>query len=225
METQWTIIYQMVNCDLEKQFGRRGYVVAGLDEVGRGALAGPIAVGIVIFGPYEEKYDFEALEQLGINDSKQLTERQRVLVTPVIYKHSFLSAVAFSQVKFINKYGIVAAFRQAARKAVAEVMGKLRTEKSLFLLTDAFKIPYLKGVSQKKQLNIIKGDAKCLSIAAASIIAKVARDRYMARLSQRYSLYQWQNNKGYGTRDHIQALSRYGICPEHRAQFVRNIIQ
>ncbi len=208
----------------ERKFGSKGYVIIGLDEVGRGALAGPIAVGATVFGPFQREFDFMALEQLKIKDSKLLHFTQRERLAKVIKQHALFHAVAFSPVAVINKKGIVFAFEQAARKAITQVQQNLQTDSPIFLLVDAFKIPYVKGVGHKRQLNIIKGDVHCLSIAAASILAKVERDYYMTQLAKGFPMYEWNHNKGYGTREHIAAILKHGSSRHHRPLYLRKIL-
>lgn len=216
----------------ERKYWKRGLIrVAGADEVGRGCFAGPIVAGAVAF----EK-DFKKLpKEIKIDDSKKLTALERVKAEKWIKENALTWGIGTASVININRFGIVLAARKAFRRAVAEANEKIKARVQ-FLLVDAFFIPYTKGLpmgrvvkSVKKrvikgesQMAIVNGDEKSISIAAASIIAKVARDRLMVKLSKvtRYVPYGWSKNKGYGTREHQEAIKKYGVTKHHRKQFV-----
>ena len=223
------------NFNFEKKLWQKGYLVVGIDEVGRGALAGPLVVGAVCFN-FFKKRDRDYLKQIlrfGINDSKKISAKKREYLTEVIKKHCFAWVISTVSVKFINNYGIVRAFQ----KGVREVINKLRNKEikenpnysstpliNYFLLIDGFYVKYLRGISIRRQKAIVKGDTKSVSIASASIIAKVFRDQLMNNLAKKYPKYHWEKNKGYGTKEHIEALKKYGKTKLHRNLYLRKII-
>lgn len=198
----------------EKRAFRRGFrIVAGVDEVGRGSLAGPVVAGCVAF-PSGFKASF--LASVRINDSKKLTEKQRLKADKWIRKNCLSFGIGEASVSQINRLGIKKASEIAFRKAISKV-------KPNFVLIDAFFIPYVRGLKRKNQLPIINGDEKSISIASASIIAKVYRDRLMVSLGAKHKNYHWDKNKGYGTKRHQRALKKYGSTRLHRKLFIRKI--
>jgi ribonuclease HII len=182
--------------------------IAGLDEAGRGALAGPVAVGAVIL-PVDEPLLLRNLE--GVRDSKQLTPRARASLAPRIQETALRWCVAFASAQEIDCYGIVSATRLAALRALEGL--------SLFpqyLLTDfRLELPQL----DIPQTALVKGDALCLSIAAASVLAKTTRDELMRELDSQYQGYGLGKHKGYGTQAHRLAMKRLGVSPIHRKTF------
>ena len=182
--------------------------VAGLDEAGRGALAGPVAVGAVIL-PDDETLLSGTLA--GVRDSKQMTPLEREMLAPRIKETARTWSVAFASAEEIDLLGIVHATRLAALRALNGL--------SLFpqyLLTDfRLELPEL----DVPQTALVKGDALCLSIAAASVLAKTARDELMRELDMHYQGYGLGKHKGYGTQAHRSALKRLGISPIHRKTF------
>ena len=195
----------------EKFLWKKGFkLIAGVDEVGRGSLAGPVVAGAVIFS-----LKIKIPDSILINDSKKVSPKKRVTSSEWIKKNAVSWGVGVGTVPQINKLGIVPATQIAFRKAVKKVNPD-------YLLIDAFYIPYVKGLRRKNQKAIIKGDTKSLSIAAASIIAKVYRDELMTDLSKnpKYKKYGWDKNKGYGTLSHKKAIKKYGITKLHRKDFV-----
>ena len=182
--------------------------ICGIDEVGRGPLAGPVYAGAVILPP--------DIELLYLNDSKKLSEKKREALSAQIWESAVSCAVGYSSAARIDEIGIV----PATEEAMAMAVSGLSKEPDL-LLVDAFRIRLL---DRYPQINIIKGDAKSASIAAASIIAKVARDRLMKELDGKYPGYGFAGHKGYGTRQHIEAIRRLGPCELHRRSFIRNIV-
>jgi len=199
-------------------------IVAGIDEVGRGSFAGPVVAAAVAFAPmsnYQFPMTNEFSNEIIINDSKQLTAKQREIADIWIRKHALGFGIGEASVAQINKFGIKKASEIAFRKAI--INSRLAVD---FLLIDAFYIPYVKNLRRKNQKAIIKGDTKSISIAAASIIAKVYRDKLMASLSKqsKYKKYGWDKNKGYGTKQHREAILKYGITKLHRKLFVRNCV-
>ena len=192
--------------DLERSLHRQGYeYVAGLDEVGRGCLAGPAAAGAVIL-PRNPGPELFALAR----DSKQLSAAQRETAYEVITKSALSYAVGWVTPAEIDRIGIAPSVRRAMRRALM----KLKPAAD-YLLIDAIPLPS-SGLPQK---SIIRGDSKSLSIAAASIVAKVERDRYMVSLSERYPGYGFESHKGYGTRRHLDAIAEFGPCHAHRMSF------
>jgi ribonuclease HII len=152
-----------------------------------------------------------------INDSKQLSSKQREIADIWIRKNALAWGIGQASVSEINGLGIKKATEIAFRKAIKNCRTKID-----YLLIDAFYIPYVRGLRHKNQLPIIKGDTKSISIAAASIVAKVYRDKIMVKLSQnpKYKKYKWDKNKGYGTLEHRETIKKYGTTRLHRKQFV-----
>ncbi|MBP3608881.1 MAG: ribonuclease HII [Lachnospiraceae bacterium] len=188
----------------ERKYWDYSYI-CGIDEVGRGPLAGPVVAAAVIL-PKE-------CNILYINDSKQLTEQKREELYDQIMEQAVAVGVGIVSQERIDEINILQATFEAMRQAV----GKLSVTPDL-LLNDAVTIPEL----PMKQVPIIKGDAKSISIAAASIIAKVTRDRMMVELDRFYPEYGFAGNKGYGSQVHIQALKEIGPCKLHRRTFIKN---
>lgn len=198
----------------EKKLWKKYPIVIGVDEVGRGALAGPVVAGAVVFNNINIT--------IKIDDSKRLTEKQREKGVKWIKKNCLAWAVGETSVYYINKFGIVKATEIAFRKAIKNLLSILKKEKT-FLIVDAFYVKYVKGIGLKHQKAIIKGDQKSISIASASIIAKVYRDKLMRKLSLKFKHYGWDRNKGYGTKEHVAQISRSGISPYHRISFVSGL--
>lgn len=191
--------------NFEKELWKKGYLrVCGIDEVGRGSFAGPVVAGAVVFPK-----DITLPE--GITDSKLLKPRQREKLAEEIKKVALCWAVSEVSVRYINKLGIGKATQMAFRKAL-----KLLDKQADFVLIDAFNIKHL---NRKRQKAVKKGDRACISIAAASIIAKVYRDKLMKKLSKKYPKYDFSKHKGYGTRFHREAIKKYGLCRLHRKSF------
>lgn len=182
--------------------------ICGIDEVGRGPLAGPVVAGAVIFP--------KDCDILYINDSKQLSEKKREELYHIIQEKALAWAVGFATPERIDKINIL----QATFEAMREAVGRL-TEKPDLLLNDAVTIPGL----TMRQIPIIKGDAKSVSIGAASIMAKVTRDRMMVEYDKVFPEYGFACNKGYGSASHIEALKKYGPTPIHRRSFIGNFMQ
>ncbi len=189
----------------EREYGPLG-ILCGIDEVGRGPLAGPVVAGAVILP--------KGCQILYLNDSKKLTARRRELLYDEIMEKAVAVGIGVISQEVIDDINILQATYEAMRQAV----GKLSVCPDI-LLNDAVTIP---GLPQK-QVPIIKGDAKSLSIAAASVVAKVTRDRMMEALDAKYPEYGFASNKGYGSAAHMAALREYGPCPLHRRTFIRNI--
>ena len=179
--------------------------ICGIDEVGRGPLAGPVVAGAVIL-PKDCRI-------LYINDSKQLTEKKREELYDIIMERAVSCCVGYASPERINEINIL----QATYEAMREALNKLVPQPDI-LLNDAVTIP---GV-EIRQIPIVKGDAKSITIGAASIIAKVTRDRLMAEYDKVFPEYGFAANKGYGSAAHIEALKKYGPTPIHRKSFIKN---
>ena len=185
----------------------QGYsCIAGLDEAGRGCLAGPVVAAAVILPLQADTPTRFA----GVNDSKQLTLLTREHLYAVIYEHALAVGVGFGSVELIDERNILQATKQAMRNALAQLAVLPQA-----LLLDAL---LLKDIALP-QRSLIKGDARSLSIAAASIIAKVTRDRFMVQLHEQYPAYGFAQHKGYGTAMHLAALHEHGVTPHHRRSF------
>lgn len=213
----------------EKNLSKKGFnFIGGVDEVGRGPLAGPVVAGCVVFSKESLKAYVKTSElkneKIIINDSKKLSPIAREKADKWIKTNSKFWGIGESSVGVINKLGITKATEMAFRKAINDV--RKRGGNVDYLLIDAFYAPYVKGLRRKNQKAIIKGDEKSVSIAAASIIAKVYRDRLMTNLSKKkqYKKYGWDRNKGYGTKEHRAALRTYGPSKMHRSLFIRNLV-
>ena len=193
--------------EYEREYGNCG-VICGIDEAGRGPLAGPVVAGAVIL-PSDCKI-------LYLNDSKKLTARRRELLYDEIMEKAVSVGVGVASHERIDEINILQATYEAMRQAVGQL-----TVKPDVLLNDAVTIP---GLSQR-QVPIIKGDAKSLSIAAASVIAKVTRDRMMEAMDAKYPGYGFASNKGYGSAAHISAIKKLGPCEIHRRTFIRNFVK
>lgn len=192
--------------EYERKYASFSYI-CGIDEVGRGPLAGPVVAGAVIL-PRDCRI-------LYLNDSKQLSEKKREELYVVIMENAVSTGLGFVSPERIDEINILQATYEAMRQAI----GKLEKEPDL-LLNDAVTIP---GV-EIRQVPIIKGDAKSVSIAAASIIAKVTRDRLMVQYDEIYPEYGFASNKGYGAAAHLEALKKYGPTPIHRRSFLKNLL-
>ncbi|KKR41994.1 ribonuclease HII [Candidatus Woesebacteria bacterium RIFOXYC1_FULL_41_14] len=205
----------------EKSISKKGYgIVAGVDEVGRGSFAGPVVAGCVAFRQNPNS-DNQPPNNIRINDSKKLNSKQRELASFWIKRNAFCYGIGWASVTQINKLGIKKASEIAFRRAIKNCNRRID-----YLLIDAFYIPYIKGLRRKNQKPIIKGDTKSVSIAAASIVAKVYRDKLMDNLSNRpkYKKYAWDKNKGYGTLSHRKAIIKYGTTSLHRKKFVETFL-
>jgi ribonuclease HII len=193
--------------EIEKDLKKKGYrLVAGIDEAGRGPLAGPVVAAAVILP--------EDFFLAGVDDSKKLSPQRREALYQSIIEKAAAYGVGMVDSSEIDRINIL----QATYRAVDIALDDL-SQKPDCLLLDAITLP---GCSFYQQ-SVVKGDQKCLSIAAASIIAKVTRDRFMEGLHRRYPMYNFLHNKGYGTREHVEAILKYGPCPYHRRTFIQNI--
>jgi len=213
----YTKCMDLINAENERLLKLRKYenflhntgnsLIAGTDEAGRGPLAGPIVAGAVILKNNDLFF--------GINDSKKLTDYKRNKLFDVILKNCVAASIHTITNKQIDDINIANADKLAMRMSIE----KLESIPD-HVLTDAFLVDGL----QINQTAIVHGDSLSISIAAASIIAKVTRDRMMDEYDRIYPQYGFGNNKGYGTQEHINAIKKYGICPIHRKTFVKNFI-
>lgn len=190
----------------ERKYGQYNYI-CGVDEVGRGPFAGSVVAAAVILP--------KDCDILYLNDSKKISEKKRDILYDEIYEKAVAVGIGMASEKVIDEINIL----QATYKAMQSAIEKLEVVPDL-LLNDAVTIPEI----SIPQVPIIKGDAKSASIAAASIVAKVTRDRMMKEYDAVYPGYQFARNKGYGTKAHIEAIKAQGICEIHRRTFVKKYI-
>ena len=198
----------MLDPRFDQQFRDAYGVICGVDEAGRGPLAGPVYAAAVILCPDRP------IE--GLNDSKKLSEKKREALYDVIIDRAEAYCIASASVEEIEQYNILGATYLAMTRAVQG----LSVEPNLALI-DGNRIPPQLGVDAK---TVVKGDAQSESIAAASILAKVTRDRLLIEMDARYPEYGFAVHKGYGTAAHTAALKEYGPCPEHRPSFLKKIL-
>ena len=205
LEKETARIYQLQQ--YERDYEKEG-LICGIDEVGRGPLAGPVVAGAVILP--------KNCEILYLNDSKQLTAKKRDELYDVIMREAVAVGIGYASPARIDEINIL----QATYEAMREAISKLSVKPDV-LLNDAVKIPQV----DIRQVPIIKGDAKSISIGAASIVAKVTRDRLMVEYDKIMPGYGFAANKGYGSAEHIAALKKYGPTPIHRRSFIGNFVE
>ncbi len=194
--------------DIERDAFSKGVkTIAGVDEAGRGPLAGDVFAAAVILPPF--------FSPEGLNDSKKVSEKKREILFDVICENAISYAIASASVEEIDEYNI----RNATYMAMNRAITALKTTPE-FVLVDGDDIKFCKLNHQC----VVKGDSKSASIAAASILAKVSRDRYMAELDKIYPEYSFIKHKGYGTKVHIEALKIHGACEFHRKTFVKKFV-
>ncbi len=192
----------------EKELISEGYgVVCGIDEAGRGPLAGPVCAAAVVL-PTD-------LEIEGLNDSKKLTEKKREALFDVVKEKALAYSIVMVDEKVIDEINILQATLLAMRNAVAGL--EIKPDAALI---DGNQKPGL-GIEER---TVVKGDTKSMSIAAASILAKVSRDRFMLELDEKYPQYQFAKHKGYGTKLHYECIEQFGISPVHRLTFLKKIL-
>ena len=193
----------------EKEYISQGYTnICGVDEAGRGPLAGPVCAAAVIFP--------EGVTVEGVNDSKKLSPKKRDELFDKIKENALAYHIAFSSVDEIEKINILNAAMLAMKRAVEGL-----SVKADFILVDGNKTPYFNNIPCAA---IVKGDARSHSIAAASILAKVTRDRLMEDFAKKYPEYGFEQHKGYGTKLHREKLLQYGMCEIHRPSFLKKIL-
>ena len=188
----------------------QGCLCMGLDEVGRGPLAGPLAVAAVVLD--------DAYRIAGLNDSKQVPESKRATIAADIKRHARAWTVELVEPHDIDTYGMAACLRRAFTLAIEHIDSVLPGVECVLLDGNPLRI-------DEREVNIVKGDATCASIAAASIVAKVERDELMRAYGAAYPAYGFASNKGYGSADHIQAIKEQGLCPIHRTSFCSSFMQ
>ena len=184
-------------------------IIAGVDEVGRGSLIGPVYAAAVILN--------EKINKKKLKDSKKISKKNREILESYIKKNS-IWAIGSASLKEIEKNNILNASLLAMKRAIKKLK-----KKPQIVLIDGNKLPYIDNYKLK---NVIKGDQKIPEISAASIIAKVSRDRLLTKMSKKFQYYLWDKNSGYGTQDHIKAIKKFGITKHHRKTFkpVHNIL-
>lgn len=192
----------------ERAYGEDHVFICGIDEVGRGPLAGPVVAGAVILP--------KDCHILYINDSKKLSEKKREELYDVIMEQAVAVGIGMASPQRIDEINILQATYEAMRQAISS----LKVQPDL-LLNDAVNIPEV----EIEQVPIIKGDAKSISIGAASIVAKVTRDRLMVEYDTLMPEYGFASNKGYGSAAHIEALKKYGPTPIHRRSFIGHFVE
>ncbi len=202
---------------IENQLQAEGFqYIAGVDEVGRGPLAGPVVAAAVVLPA-----DFDVL---GVDDSKKLSEKKRNELFGAIFEKAVCYGIGQKDQQVIDDINILEATKLAMIEAI-ENAEKMLWEKAGqeidFVLFDAMKIDAV----EKPQRSLIKGDSRSISIAAASIVAKVTRDRQMIAYHEQYPYYAFDSNKGYGTKAHYEGIAQHGITPIHRKSFLKNIIE
>lgn len=193
--------------EIDEDLYKKGFKnICGIDEAGRGPLAGPVVVAGVIM-PQDSFIE-------GVNDSKKVSEKKREKLYDLIIEEAISYSVAIIGQDVIDEINIL----NATKEGVTQVVEGLDVKPDL-ILVDALTHINTKGIPYD---SIIKGDAKCYNIAAASILAKVTRDRIMREWDEIYPQYGFINHKGYGTAKHIEAIKEYGLCPIHRRSFTKN---
>lgn len=195
--------------EIEKDLYQKGFQnICGIDEAGRGPLAGPVVVAGVIM-PQDSMIE-------GVNDSKKVSEKKREKLYDIIIEEAISYSVAIIGQDVIDEINIL----NATKQGVTKVVEGLDVKPDL-IVVDALEHIDTKGIPYD---SIIKGDAKCYNIAAASILAKVTRDRIMREWDEIYPQYGFVAHKGYGTAKHIAAIKEYGLCPIHRRSFTKNFV-
>lgn len=193
--------------EFEKKAIAKGYkAVCGVDEAGRGPLAGPVCAAAVILP--------EGVMIAGVNDSKKLSEKKREALFDVIREQSLAYSIAYATVAEIEEINILNAAMLAMKRAVEGL-----SVKADYVMIDGNRLPEIDIDSEC----IVKGDAKSMSIACASILAKVSRDRLLYKYAEEYPIYGFDKHKGYGTAAHREAILKYGPCPYHRKSFLKKL--
>ena len=203
------------NFDEEKLLWQQGFeYVVGLDEVGRGPLAGPVVTAAILIRANAE------ISIDGVNDSKKLSEKNRNKLYKIITNDKNIEwGIGMVSEKVIDKINILEATKLAMLEAILQVEKKINRSSDYLLIDGNFTLQQVQGEKKIQQKSIVKGDQKVISIAAASIIAKVTRDRIMEKMHKKYPQYGFDKHKGYGTELHIKMLKKFGACPIHRKSF------
>lgn len=199
----------MPDFEIENAARERGYKnICGVDEAGRGPLAGPVCAAAVILPPN--------CEIEGLNDSKKLTEKKREALYDVIIEKALAYAVCYGTLEEIEEYNILQATFLAMNRAIAGL-----SIKADYALIDGNRVPNAIPIDCE---TVVKGDGRSCSIAAASILAKVTRDRLLMQYDKDYPEYGFAKHKGYGTAAHYAAIKEHGVCPVHRLSFLKNVL-
>ncbi len=198
----------MVDYSIENEYREKGFnIICGVDEAGRGPLAGPVYAAAVIL-PSDCVIE-------GLNDSKKLTEKKREALFDEIKEKALAYGIASADEKEIDEINILNATFLAMKRAIASL--SVRPDLALI---DGNQKPH----TDIEEVTVIKGDAKSMSIAAASVLAKVSRDRFMLEMAERYPQYEFARHKGYGTKLHYEKIAQYGVCDIHRRTFLKKIL-
>lgn len=198
----------MVDYSIENEYREKGFnVICGVDEAGRGPLAGPVYAAAVIL-PSDCVIE-------GLNDSKKLTEKKREALFDEIKEKALAYGIASADEKEIDEINILNATFLAMKRAIDSL-----SVKPDLALIDGNQKPH----TDIEEVTVIKGDAKSMSIAAASVLAKVSRDRFMLEMAEKYPQYEFARHKGYGTKLHYEKIAQYGVCDIHRRTFLKKII-
>lgn len=198
----------MVDYSIENEYREKGFnIICGVDEAGRGPLAGPVYAAAVILPP-------DCVIE-GLNDSKKLTEKKREALFDEIKEKALAYGIASADEKEIDEINILNATFLAMKRAIASL--SVRPDLALI---DGNQKPH----TDIEEVTVIKGDAKSMSIAAASVLAKVSRDRFMLEMAEKYPQYEFARHKGYGTKLHYEKIAQYGVCDIHRRTFLKKIL-
>lgn len=198
----------MVDYSIENEYREKGFnIICGVDEAGRGPLAGPVYAAAVIL-PSDCVIE-------GLNDSKKLTEKKREVLFDEIKEKALAYGIASADEKEIDEINILNATFLAMKRAIASL--SVRPDLALI---DGNQKPH----TDIEEVTVIKGDAKSMSIAAASVLAKVSRDRFMLEMAEKYPQYEFARHKGYGTKLHYEKIAQYGVCDIHRRTFLKKIL-
>lgn len=193
----------------EKQFREQGYnLICGVDEAGRGPLAGPVFAAAVIL-PIDCEIE-------GLNDSKKLSEKKRELLFDVIKEKAIAYSIASASVDEIEQFNILKATFLAMNRAISGL-----NVKADFAIIDGNRVPDNIAVNCEV---LVKGDSKSMSVAAASVLAKVSRDRLLIEYDEKFPEYNFKKHKGYGTKEHYEAIAKHGICEVHRKSFLKGVL-
>ncbi len=198
----------MVDYSIENEYREKGFnIICGVDEAGRGPLAGPVYAAAVIL-PSDCVIE-------GLNDSKKLTEKKREALFDEIKEKALAYGIASADEKEIDEINILNATFLAMKRAIDSL-----SVKPDLALIDGNQKPH----TDIEEVTVIKGDAKSMSIAAASVLAKVSRDRFMLEMAEKYPQYEFARHKGYGTKLHYEKIAQYGVCDIHRRTFLKKIL-
>ena len=199
----------MPDFSYENEAAKNGYkYICGVDEAGRGPLAGPVCAAAVILP--------EDCEIEGLNDSKKISEKKRELLYDIIIEKAVAYSIAYGTLEEIEQYNILEATYLAMNRAIDGL-----SVKTDFALIDGNRVP--KNITVPCE-TVIKGDSKSYSIAAASILAKVTRDRLLLEYDEKFPQYGFASHKGYGTKAHYEAIAQHGVCEVHRLSFLKNVL-